>query len=237
MGAIRLRSLSAAVAWSVSITVASAAAQEAPRDCLGVDFSVRHPVAVAKIIADRAAVHFVKNVSDDPACPAASDACLRQAYLVPGDLVLIGKTSGAFTCVSYQSPQNPKPSWTNGWLPASSMTPLEPWRAPARAEWIGNWSHGGGRLGIRPAPGGALAIRGEAFYAAAQNVHTAVIDAQAKPIGSLLEFADHGRTPFDQADSDSCLVRMQIVEKFLVAEDNGRCGGELVSFTGFYRRK
>jgi hypothetical protein len=30
---------------------------------------------------------------------------------------------------------------------------------------------------------------------------------------------------------------MQRVEALLVVEDNGGCGGALVTFTGFYRRK
>ncbi|HXW42491.1 MAG TPA: hypothetical protein VEK75_14890 [Xanthobacteraceae bacterium] len=230
--------LRAAVAWPVALAV-SAAAQEAPRDCRGVDFNVRHPVAVAKIIADRAQVHFVKNGGDDAACPAAGDACRRDAYVVPGDLVLIGKTYGAFTCVSYQSAQNPKPSWTNGWLPASSMTPVAPARAPSRSDWIGDWSHGGGKIGIKPGRRGALLIRGEAFYAAAQNVHTGVVHATAKPAHGLLEFADDGSAPFDQTSDDKglCLVRMQRVERLLVVEDNNACGGVMVTFTGFYRRK
>jgi hypothetical protein len=30
---------------------------------------------------------------------------------------------------------------------------------------------------------------------------------------------------------------MQRIDALLVVEDNGGCGGELVTFTGFYRRK
>jgi hypothetical protein len=58
-----------------------AAAEETPGqksgDCLGVTFEVAHPVTIAKIIADRPQVHFVKNASDDAACPAERDACVQ----------------------------------------------------------------------------------------------------------------------------------------------------------------
>lgn len=218
--------------------VSSAAAEEGPGDCLGVDFNTRNPVTIAKIIADRTRVYFVKNSSDDAACPAATASCQDQAYLVPGDLVLIGKAHGAFTCVSYQSAAARTQRWSNGWLPSAGMTPVVPAPAPSRSDWIGDWVHAGGKIVIRFGKRRALTVRGEAFYNAAQNVHTGVIDAVAKPVNGLLEFADDGSVPFDKASGNAeCLVRMQRVEAFLVVEDNGGCGGVLVTFTGFYRRK
>ena len=85
----------------------------------------------------------------------------------------------------------------------------------------------------------ALSIRGEHVYPAAQNVQSGVIGADAKPAHGLLQFADDGSVRFDAANSEagSCLVRMQRVAELLVVEDNGRCGGSMVTFTGFYRRK
>jgi hypothetical protein len=43
-------------------------------------------------------VHFIKNASDNAACPADADDCQDTAYLVPGDLMLVGKTRGAYSC-------------------------------------------------------------------------------------------------------------------------------------------
>src|SRR6516225_11839656 len=81
-----------------------AVAEESSGDCLGIGFEVTHPVTIAKIIADRSQVRFVKSAYDDPACPAERDTCAQTSYLVPGDLALVGKTHGAYSCVSYQSP-------------------------------------------------------------------------------------------------------------------------------------
>jgi hypothetical protein len=55
----------------------------------------------------------------------------------------------------------------------------------------------------------------------------------------MLQFADNGTAPFDQAsaDADDCLIRMQRIADLLVAQDNERCGGVMVTFTGFYRHK
>ena len=161
----------------------SAAADEAPRDCLGVDFSVAHPIGIARIIADRPQVHFVKSASDAAACPAEADVCLQQAYLIPGNLVLMGKTHGGFVCVAYESAVARKVEWTTGWIAAASLTPVLPSPQPSRGDWLGVWVHAAGHIIVKPAKNDRLAIRGEAFYAAAQNVHTGVIDATAKPSG------------------------------------------------------
>ena len=41
----------------------------------------------------------------------------------------------------------------------------------------------------------------------------------------------------DQAKEGDCQVRMQRFGNLLLVEDNGACGGIMVTFTGFYRRK
>ncbi len=248
---MRLCSLLGAAALFALPAVSSAAADAGPGDCLGVDFDVAHPITIAKIIADQPRVYFIKSASDDASCPAAGDACREMAYLIPGNLALIGKTflgktldntldktDAAYTCVSYESADAAKVRWTAGWIPSASMTPVLPEPAPSRSDWIGDWVHASGHITITNGKNGGLDIHGEAFYAAAQNVHTGVIDATAKPAQGLLQFGDDGTTPFDKASDDkgSCLVRMQRVEALLVVEDNTACGGVLVTFTGFYRR-
>ncbi len=216
-----------------------AAADENGGNCLGIGFDVTHPVTIAKIIADLPQVHFIKSALDDAACPAERDTCAQPSYLIPGDLVLIGKTRGAYSCVSYQSAADRSQRWTVGWLPSASLTPVQPARAPETGDWLGRWSHAGGAITISRGRRGALKIRGEHVYPAAQNVHSGVISADAKPANGLLQFADDGSVPFDRdsAESGSCLVRMQRIAELLVVEDNEHCGGSMVTFTGFYRRK
>jgi hypothetical protein len=73
------------------------------------------------------------------ACPAATKACQKKSYLVTGDLVLVGRTQGDFTCVSYQSPLAKKQIWANGWLPSMALTPVAPMPSPKTPDWIGTW--------------------------------------------------------------------------------------------------
>ena len=80
-----------------------------------------------------------------------------------------------------------------------------------------------------------LAVEGEALLQAAQSVQSGVIEAEVKPGRDLIAFADDGSIPFD-SDKAECQVRMQRVGAYLVVEDNGGCGGSMVTFTGLYRR-
>ena len=236
---MRLSSLVGAAALLALPVISSALADEGPGDCLGVDFDVAHPIAVVRILPGEPRVYFIKNSMDAAACPAATDACQAKAYLIPGNLALVGKTDGAYTCVSYESAESRKVQWTNGWLPSAGLSPVKPAPAPTLADWVGQWVHASGHIDITVGDKGSLDIRGEGFYAAAQNVHTGVLDAMAKAAAGLLQFADDGTTPFDKTSNDngSCLVRMQRIEALLVVEDNNACGGALVTFTGFYRRQ
>jgi len=247
---INLRSFRLSVVWRIQrcasvvgfimpLMATLAAGDENPGDCLGIGFDVTHPVTIAKIIADRPQVHFVKNASDAAACPAEHEGCEHPSYLVPGDVLLVGKSRGAFSCASYQSAADRRQNWTVGWLPSASLTPVQPARALRTADWIGRWIHAGGAITISRGRRGSLRIRGEHVYPAAQNVHSGVIAADAKPARGLIQFADDGSTSFDAASAEagSCLVRMQRIAELLVVEDNGHCGGSLVTFTGFYRRK
>jgi hypothetical protein len=109
--------------------------------CIGVDFDAKRPL-IASRVTTRPHVNFVKGSEDDAACPADKESCRKKAFLVPGDVVLTGRAQGAFTCVAYQYLR--KPDWTTGWLPTSSLSPVEPMRSPKMPDWIGSWSHPGG---------------------------------------------------------------------------------------------
>jgi hypothetical protein len=96
-----------------------------PANCNGADWDDKLALTVSKVTA-QPRVNFIKSPYDDDftaaACPAATKACQRKSYLVMGDLVLVGKTRGHFTCVSYQSPLAKTQIWSNGWLPSAALT-------------------------------------------------------------------------------------------------------------------
>jgi hypothetical protein len=111
-----------------------------PHNCNGVDWNDTRALVVSKVIAKPRA-NFIKSPYDDDfkagSCPADTEACHKTSYLINGDLVLTGKTFGAFTCVSYQSPKAKKQVWTTGWLPSAALEPVWPMPAPKLSDWLG----------------------------------------------------------------------------------------------------
>src|SRR5580700_10679900 len=194
---------------AILVTASPVRAQLATDDCNGLDFDVGKPVVVAKVVSTASKIHYVKSASENASCPAETDTCRSDAYLVPGDLVLANSLRAPHTCITYQSPRETEQKWINGWFPLASLAAVAPMRAPRTADWMGTWSHPGGEIRIEAGDSGKLAI---------------------------LAFADDGSKPFGK-DEDDCQVRMQRVDALLIVEDNGSCGGAAVTFTGFYRRK
>ncbi len=210
-----------------------------PNNCNGVDWDDLRALVVSKVTA-QPRINFVKSPYDDDfkaaSCPAATEACRKSTYLVTGDLVLVGKTKGEFTCVSYQSPTAKKQNWTRGWLPSAAIASVAPMPSPKLPDWIGTWSHPGGSITIKRGGGGKLHVEGQMVVPGAQDVHTGEIEAQVTPKQNVIAFVDDGTTPFEKIDEGGCRVRMQRVGPWLIVEDNSGCGGAGVTFTGLYRR-
>jgi hypothetical protein len=211
------------------------------RNCIGVEWHEKHPLALAKVTASPR-VNFVKSPYDDEfkaaTCPAATDACRKKSYLIPDDLVLVGKTQGNFTCVAYQQPAAKRPSLTKGWLPSTALTPVAPATSTSVSDWIGNWEHPHGGIEIKPGGiGGRLQIEGFALVPTARDFHNGAISAQVMPAKDSIAFMNDGWIPFETVCEDACKVRMQRIGPYLLVEDNGGCGGAGVSFTGLYHHK
>jgi hypothetical protein len=222
-------------------TQASAYDTNDPANCFGTEWDDAHPLAVAKVAA-RPRVNFVKSPYDDDfkadTCPAATATCRSKSYLVTGDLVIVARTRGEFTCVVFRSPAGNKRPWTNGWLPSAALTPVAPMAEPTVSDWLGSWEQRYAGIEIKQGGiGGRLTIEGIAAFKGAREVHTGAIDAQVLPGKDSIAFLDDGWLPFETQCDSGCRVRMHRVGPFLLVEDNGDCGGAGVTFTGLYHRK
>lgn len=224
------------------VIAGSASAYDAydPNNCNGVDWNDKRALVVSQVIA-RPRINFIKSPYDDDfnarTCPASTETCRKKSYLVPGDLVLAGKTQGAFTCVAYQSPLARKQIWANGWVPSSAVTPVNPMPSPAMSDWTGTWVHPGGEITISRGNGGKLSIEGEMIVPTLHDAHTGELQANATPQKDTIAFVDDGSIPFEKTEEGGCRVRMQRIGQWLMVEDNSGCGGAAVTFTGLYRRK
>ena len=238
---MRIRLVGAGLLLGAVLMAAPASAYDAydQQNCSGVDWNDKQTLVVSKVIA-KPRVNFIKSPYDDDFkaanCPADTKACRKKSYLVTGDLVLTGKTRGAFTCVSYQSTRATKQIWTTGWLPSKALTPVAPMAAPETPDWLGTWSQPGGDIEIKQIAGGKLSVEGEMVVPTAHDAHTGEIKAQVTPGKDTIAFVDDGSAPFEK-DGGECRVRMQRIGPWLMVEDNEGCGGAAVTFTGLYRRE
>jgi hypothetical protein len=227
--------LSAALARSASARSASAYDADDPANCNGADWDDKLALTVSKVTA-QPRVNFIKSPYDDDftaaACPAATKACRKKSYLVTGDLVLVGKTQGDFTCVSYQSPLAKKHIWAAGWLPSAALTPVTPMPSPTTSDWIGTWHHPYGSIEIKTGDGGKLHVEGLLVVPTARDFHNGGFKAQVAPQNNAIAFADDGSNY-----GEGCQVRMQRIGMWLLVVDNSGCGGAGVSFTALYRRE
>ena len=236
MRAIGIGLIGPALLLFTVLTTGSASAYDPydPHNCNGFDWDDKQALVVQKVMA-KPRVNFVKSPYDDDfkaeTCPADTQACRKKSYLVTGDLVLTGKTLGAFTCISYQSPQAKKQIWATGWLPSAALTPVAPLASPKIPDWLGTWYHPGGGVEITRGDGGKLHIEGEMVVPTARDTHNGDFKADVTPQNDTIAFADEG------GYGDGCQVRMQRIGPWLLVEDNGGCGGAAVTFSGLYRRK
>ncbi len=187
-------------------------------------------ITAGRIIeAAGARVHFR---SDDDGCPDAA-TCVRKAYLVPGDRVLISKRESGWSCVWYFG----KREVTVGWLPTGTVAHA-PSVDPALDEWIGTWRPIAGdneivirrdRSGRGGAVSGTATWYGGRLEDGSEIVHVGEFEGEGRPDGDRW-------TVGESAEAYACMVDMRFVAGQLVVHDNANCGGLNVRFDDIYRK-
>jgi hypothetical protein len=170
-------------------------------------------------------VHF--HGDDNERCPDDA-ACRLKTYVIPGNEVIVSRTSGKFACSWFQ-PR--KGSETVGWIETERLAWQADTRAPDMRDWQGEWRARDNVISIsKSKAAGQLAIKGEAIWGSGNRTHTGELDYEAKPSADKMKFGDG-------TDDNDCQVTMQLLGKLLVVGDNLNCGGANVSFSGVYQRK
>lgn len=218
--------------------------------CYGVPvLAARDIVPKLAIVAPAGRLHFVKG-GEQAGCPGASAACVMGAFVVGGDAVVVSTTSGDYACVTFTGPA-PKAVSTSGFLPRAQLgAPTSEPPVNVSAAWTGEWRSGDEQtITIKPKGDGRIAIEGEATWGGHDpervkrgGVNAGEIEAEVSIADGAASFAmdDDGNTrPFDLKlpdDRDVCRVKLWRLGPYLVAQDNVRCGGMNVTFTGVYRK-
>lgn len=181
---------------------------------------------LARVVGEKNARAYFYGDDDD--CPKAGAKCRQKAYVVPGDALIVSRAFGDFVCAWYQPL---KGSETVGWIDAKQLSVTETDKNPPLARWLGSWESYGDSLNIRHgAKAGRLHVEGEAFWQGAnpENIHTGEVNAEGALAGNMLTVVQ---------DDDICKMTLRLVGDYLIADDNGDCGGMNVTFDGVYRRK
>jgi hypothetical protein len=149
-------------------------------------------------------------------------------------VVLVGPTRGKYTCVMTPDQQHA------GWVPSAEVDRESVNTRPPLKAWTGVWRDGDNKieLSIRRS---ALIVEGEAYWPAArppkesfpEGPNIGGVIGLTQPEGALAVVRESALV----AEGEECTLWLQLIGPYLVASDNGRCGGRNVRFDGVYRRK
>ncbi|WP_298358556.1 hypothetical protein [Rhodoblastus sp.] len=197
--------------------------------CSGVGFADTPDLVIGRIKTDAGKVFFRKNGGRKSPCPSVAPQCQDKAYLVPGDLVVLGGKRGDFVCVDYDDGKGSR----GGWLPSATLEPAPLANDPAA--WVGGWKRVEADIAIEQAKDG-LRASGEATYGALdpERVKRGAINSGSFS-GPLALKNGQGRIVDDDSVS-GCNLKLVRSGDFLFVRDNDVCGGMNVSFSGLYRK-
>ena len=133
-----------------------------------------------------------------------------------------------WVCVA-SAGKRPLDVWV-GWLPISRWQVDASDLQFANKSWVGVWQNGSGRLKITE-KGGDLVVEGHAIWQGAADPHFGEAYVKGIPVDGVLT-----NSPGPQeGEVAECRIFLRRVSKFIVVQDNSKCGGLNVGFDGVYR--
>jgi len=162
-------------------------------------------------------------------CPKDKPCASRQkAYLVSGNVVFAGPPNRGFRCAYYGSSHG---KIVAGFIPIENLQPMVEDSGLSVDFVTGTWNYENDSIKIKAAAAGQVSGDGQATYQTAETVNEGSFSAQAQLAAGQKELV------FKEGDDESsCVVKLHRRGPYLVASDNGNCGGLNVSFGGIYTR-
>lgn len=218
------------VLLSLLVMFSSARAADQPKvedQCLSYDSAYESaPLFVVKPGAGRHRVYLYRRKQ---LCPDDKPCAARQkAYLVSGDVVFAGPPDRNFRCVYYGTT---KGRIVAGFIAADSLAPFVEKDGLSTDFLIGIWNYEADSIQIKAAGAGQVSGEGQATYQTAETVNEGEFSAKTPIVAGQTELV------FKQSDDEySCIVKLYRRGPYLLAADNGNCGGLNVTFNGIYTK-
>jgi hypothetical protein len=142
-----------------------------------------------------------------------------------GTPVLIYREQGSWTCGYFSGRDGAGPAWIRS--DALRVVPYDT-RPPLNA-WVGTWTGGEDRVlilvGSMP---GTLHLVGKAeWHGQGSGAHFGDTEGGASPVGNRLHFVQNG--------PNSCTIDMTLLNRYILASDNGLCGALNARFQGIWK--
>jgi len=143
----------------------------------------------------------------------------RTSPLKAGEPVAVYHAEGNWTCAAL--PGGP------GWLRSADLRAIRVNPTPTLSAWLGTFNGGAGRVTIRRAKTpGALTLSGRGTSEGGFGVvHYGRFSGDATPSGNRMHFSD-----------GYCEIDMALIGRYILADDNNRCGAMNVRFWGIWTR-
>lgn len=178
-----------------------------------------------RIVAGNASgrVHFLARKIQ---CRAGAICAHRRAgYLVDDDAVFAGPADGGFRCVAFGTRAG---ELVGGFVTIEHLVPVQAERTLDTAFLIGHWRRdSGSRIRIAAAGLAGLRADGDGTWKGVNTINEGGFRAEFRA----------GADPVIVVRDDGCAVTLERRGPYLLANDNGRCGGNNVRFVGIYMRR
>jgi hypothetical protein len=143
-----------------------------------------------------------------------------------GTPVLIYRELGGWACGYFSGREGAGPAWIRS--DALRVVPYD--TRPPLNSWEGTWTGGEDRVlissGSMP---GTLHLVGRAeWHGMGNDAHFGDTEGYASPVGNHLHFVQNG--------PNSCTIDMTLLNRYILASDNGSCGALNARFQGIWKR-
>lgn len=186
--------------------------------------------ALAKVIG-KGHLNLLGNMNG---CPREAVTCRGFGYVMPGDVVVTGRSHGDYVCVYYPNHSG----GSAGWASHARLAVLPVNHHPTMTDWVGTWRDGDNTISISLRHGKLHAI-GEAYWPAANPTpdeapggpNTGSFNANVAPRDNRVQLFN------DDDPKSGCRVNLTLIGHLLIANDNMGCGGLNVRFRSVYVRR